>query len=102
MRVRIVAADELYNEFSSGTPDANAYRRYVKMLYDRAQSGNDAPKHILLFGPCVWDNRMLTTECKNLNLNDFLLAYESNDSFSAMNCYVDDGFFTYLDDGEGT
>ena len=102
MRVRIVAADELYNEFSSGTPDANAYRRYVKMLYDRAQSGNDAPKHILLFGPCVWDNRMLTTECKNLNPNDFLLAYESNDSFSAMNCYVDDGFFTYLDDGEGT
>lgn len=34
--------------------------------------------------------------------HDFLLAYESNDSFSAMNCYVDDGFFTYLDDGEGT
>ena len=27
LRVRIVPADELYNEFSSGTPDANAYRR---------------------------------------------------------------------------
>ncbi len=33
MRVQIVPADELYNEFSSGTPDANAYRRYLKMLY---------------------------------------------------------------------
>ena len=102
LSVRIVSADELYNEFSSGTPDANAYRRYVKMLYDRAQSSNDAPKYLLLFGPCVWDNRMLTTECKKLNPDDFLLAYESDNSFSAINCYVDDGFFTYLDDGEGT
>lgn len=102
LRVKIVAANELYNEFSSGTPDANAYRRYVKMLYDRAQSSNDAPKYLLLFGPCVWDNRMLTTECKNLNPDDFLLAYESENSFNAINCYVDDGFFTYLDDGEGT
>ncbi len=102
LSVRIVAADELYNEFSSGTPDANAYRRYVKMLYDRAQSDNDAPKYLLLFGPCVWDNRMLTTDCKSLNADDFLLAYESENSFNAINCYVDDGFFTYLDDGEGT
>ncbi len=100
-RVKIVAADELFNEFSSGTPDANAYRRYVKMLYDRAQSNNDAPKYLLLFGPCVWDNRMLTNECKSLNPDDFLLAYESENSFNAINCYVDDGFFTYLDDGEG-
>ena len=34
LSVNIVPADELYNEFSSGTPDANAYRRYLKMLYD--------------------------------------------------------------------
>ena len=40
MKVRIVPADELYNEFSSGTPDANAYRRYMKMLYDRAGMTN--------------------------------------------------------------
>ena len=54
MRVNIVPADELYNEFSSGTPDANAYRRYLKMLYDRAGSGGRAPRYLLLFGDCVW------------------------------------------------
>ena len=32
LRVRIVPADELFNEFSSGTPDANAYRRYLKAI----------------------------------------------------------------------
>ena len=44
MIVRIIPADELYNEFSSGTPDANAYRRYLKMLYDRAETNDDAPE----------------------------------------------------------
>lgn len=102
LRVNIVPADELYNEFSSGTPDANAYRRYMKMLYDRAQTEDDQPKYLLLFGGCVWDNRMLTSDCKGLNPDDFLLAYESENSFNAIYCYVDDGFFTYLDDGEGT
>ena len=102
LRVTIVPADELYNEFSSGTPDANAYRRYMKMLYDRAQTEADQPKYLLLFGGCVWDNRMLTSDCKGLNPDDFLLAYESENSFNAIYCYVDDGFFTYLDDGEGT
>ena len=41
LRVRIVPADELINEFSSGTPDATAYRRYMKMLYDRAETEAD-------------------------------------------------------------
>ncbi len=101
MRVNIVPADELYNEFSSGTPDANAYRRYMKLLYDRADDEADLPKYLLLFGDCVWDNRMLTTTCRNLNADDYLLCFESEDSFNEITCYVDDGFFCYLDEGEG-
>lgn len=101
MRVRIVPADELYNEFSSGTPDANAYRRYMKMLYDRAESDKDMPKYLLLFGDCVWDNRMLTSDCRNLDPDDYLLCFESENSFNKISCYVDDGFFCLLDDGEG-
>lgn len=101
MRVTIVPADELYNEFSSGTPDANAYRRYLKMLYDRAETEADMPSYLLLFGDCVWDNRMNTVECSGLNPDDFLLCHESDNSFNNVYCYVDDGFFCYLDDGEG-
>ncbi len=99
--VRIVPADELYNEFSSGTPDAMAYRRYMKMMYDRASTEKELPKSLLLFGDCVWDNRMLTPDCRQLNPNDYLLAYESENSFSATDCYVNDGWFTLMDDGEG-
>lgn len=101
LRVNLVPADELYNEFSSGTPDASAYRRYLKMLYDRAQTDADLPRYLLLFGDCVWDNRLLTSACKSLNADDLLLCHESENSFSQTTCYVDDGFFALLDDGEG-
>ena len=101
LRVKVVPADELFNEFASGTPDANAYRRYLKMLYDRAVDDKDMPRFLLLFGDCVWDNRMLTSNCRTLSPDDYLLAYESENSFSETSCYVDDGYFCLLDDGEG-
>ena len=100
LRVTIVPADELYNEFSSGTPDATAYRRYLKMLYDRATTSNDKPRYLLLFGDGAWDNRMLTSEWSGYNTDDYLLCYESENSFSQVNCYVSDDFFCLLDDEE--
>lgn len=101
MTVNIVPADELYNEFSSGTPDAGAYRRYLKMMYDRATTDDELPKSLLLFGDCVWDNRLLSADVRNLDADDYLLCYESENSYSLVYCYVDDGWLTLLDDGEG-
>ena len=101
MRVRIVPADELFNEFASGTPDANAYRRYLKMLYDRAENESDMPRYLLLFGDGAWDNRMLTTDWSNTSPDDFLLCYESENSFSETDSYVSDDYYCMLDDGEG-
>ena len=101
MRVNIVPADELYNEFSSGTPDANAYRRYLKMLYDRAESESDMPRYLLLFGDGAWDNRMLTSDWSNTSPDDFLLCYESENSFSETDSYVSDDYYCMLDDDEG-
>ena len=100
MRVRIVPADELYNEFSSGTPDATAYRRYMKMLYDRAETDQDQPRYLLLFGDGAWDNRMLCGDWDDYDPDDFLLCFESENSFSHVSCYVSDDFFCLLDDGE--
>ncbi len=101
MRVNIVPADELYNEFSSGTPDANAYRRYMKMLYDRADSEADMPRFLLLLGDGAWDNRMLSGAWQGNSPNDFLLCYESENSYSEVDCYVSDDYFCLLDDNEG-
>ncbi len=99
LKVRIVPADELYNEFSSGTPDVSAYKRYMKMLYDRADKEQKA-KCLLLFGDCTFDNRMLTAESQDKSLDDHLLCYESENSYSSTDCYVSDDFLTYLEDKE--
>ena len=101
LSVRLVPADELFNEFSSGTPDASAYRNYLKMLYDRADDASQLPQYLLLFGDCAFDNRMLTSHFSMFSPDDFLLAFESEDSFSETLTYTDDGYFCNLDDGEG-
>ena len=36
----VVQPAHIYNEFSSGTPDATAIRRFMKMFYDRARNGD--------------------------------------------------------------
>ena len=100
MTVRIVPADELYNEYSSGTPDATAYRRYMKMMYDHATTDNEKPRYLLLFGDGGWDNRMKTAEWSGYDADDYLLCYESENSFSQVNCYVSDDFYCLLDDEE--
>ena len=101
LRVRIVPADELFNEFSSGTPDVNAYRRYLKMLYDRAETEADMPRYLLLLGDGAWDNRMLSSDWKGYSPDDFLLCYESENSYSATDCFVSDDYFGLMDDNEG-
>ena len=101
LTVKVVRADEVYNEFSSGTPDATAYRRYVKMLYDRAATIEEAPKYLLLFGDGAWDNRMLTSTWKNTSPDDYLLCYEAENSYSSTSSHVVEDYFGLLDDGEG-
>lgn len=97
--VAVVTAEQVYNEFSSGTPDATAYRRLMKMLYDRASSPVDAPKYLLLFGDALVDNRAISYSGRNPN--DYLLCYESENSVSAIYSYVLEDYYGYLDDGEG-
>ena len=103
LRVKVVRADQIYNEFSSGTPDATAYRRFMKMLYDRAaDTPADQPRYLLLFGDAAWDNRMITNAWVNQRPENFLLCYESINSWHDVNSYVMEDYFGLLDDGEGT
>ena len=101
LRVCIVRADMVYNEFSSGTPDPTAYRLFMKMLYDKASREEDAPRYLLLFGDCAWDNRMYSNAWQKTNPDDYLLCYESENSFSDTKSYVMEDYFGLLDDGEG-
>lgn len=104
MKCVVVRADQIYNEFSSGTPDATAYRRFMKMLYDKAQDNTSlsVPRNLLLFGACYWDNRLLSSEVKGKSQSDLLLSYESDNSWSMIDSYICEEYFGLLEDGSGS
>ena len=100
LNVAVVRADMIYNEFSSGTPDATAIRRFMKMLYDRG-GVQSAPRYLLLMGDGAWDNRMHVSDWASQNPDDYLLCYESYESLSHTASYVMEDYFGLLDDMEG-
>jgi hypothetical protein len=92
----VADVEQVYREFSSGSPDPVALRDFVKMFYDKA--GNDTlrrPKYLLLFGDGSFDyrNRIIG----NTNL---VPAYESPFSLDPLTTYTSDDFFGLLDDGD--
>lgn len=101
LTVEVVTTEQVYNEFSSGTPDATAYRWVMKMLYDRAivaNSTKDLPKYLLLFGKGSFDNRKITSNSGD----NLVLTYEAENSLTTTLSYVTDDYFALLDDNEGT
>ncbi len=96
LSVLVVQPELIYNEFSSGTPDATAYRWLMKMLYDRAGSDvSKLPKALLFMGVSSYDNRGLVHQALPL------LSYQSVNSLVATSSYTTDDYYAFLDDNEG-
>ncbi len=99
--VAIVTDEQVYNEFSSGTPDATAYRMFMKMLYDRAldsEGSEHAPRFLLLVGDGSYDNRKRTLA----SATPVLLTYQANNSVNEVEAYSSDDYFGFLKDASGT
>lgn len=91
----VVTPQEIYNEFSSGSQDISAIRDFTKMLYDKAQSSNDIPKYLLLFGDASYDYKNRVKNNSNL-----VPTFETPQSIIKINAYCTDDFFGFLDDEE--
>lgn len=91
--VLVVTPKEIYNEFSSGTPDASAIRWFLKMFYDRGE----LKKNVLLFGDGCFDNRNLMKPADAPKTN-FIVAYEGGSFHDQTTSYVTDDYFCYLND----
>ena len=92
LKVLVVTQQQVFNEFSGGTPDVGAVRNYARMFYQR----NEGFRYLLLFGDGTYDNRNILGANANL-----LLTFQSEDAESTDNSCVSDDFFGMLDDGEG-
>lgn len=90
--VKVVTQQQIYNEFSGGTPDVAAIRNYARMLYQR----NDKFRYLLLFGDGTYDNRNILGTNSN-----HILTYQTEDAESISESCVSDDFFGLLDDNEG-
>lgn len=99
----IVRPELIYNEFASGKPDATAYRRFMKMFYDRAECSGDKelyPRYLLLFGDGSCDNKHTTSEWQGYKY-PFLLTFQSESSIDERSSYVTDDYFAFLKDSDG-
>ena len=100
MTVEVVTTEQVYNEFSSGTPDATAYRWFMKMLYDRALTTgieNDKPKYLLLFGKGSYDNRKIRSDSGD----NLILTFQADNSLVSTSSYVTDDYFALLGNDDG-
>ena len=94
--VHVVTTGQIYNEFSSGGPDAVAIRSFAKMFYDRAQANPEtAPKYLLLFGDGTYDPKNRVPDN-----NNFVLTYQVVGSENHISALVTDDFYGMLDDNE--
>lgn len=97
MTTAVVTDQQVYNEFSSGTPDATAYRWIMKMLYDRGVGSIHKPSHLMLFGDGTFDNRKLLPASGE----PILLTYQAKNSTVETKAYATDDYFGFLDNNEG-
>lgn len=96
LNTTVVTVNQVYNEFSSGTPDPAAIRDFVKMYYDRANGDSTkSPKYLLLFGDASFDYKARITNNTNL-----VPAWESPVSLDPLSSYTSDDFFGLLGDSD--
>ena len=93
MVVHVLDQQKIFNEFSSGTPDAMGIRLMSKMFYDR---NRNKYKNLLMFGAGNYDNRQL-----HAKRDCTILTYEASVSNDEEYSYVCDDFFGILDDNSG-
>ncbi len=96
LTIGLVTTQQIYNEFSSGTTDISAIRNFMKMFYDRAETPDEMPRYLLLFGNGTYDNKDLLGYGGNL-----IPTYQSYASLAPRNSYMTDDYYGLLADHEG-
>lgn len=95
LKVHVVTAPQIYNEFSSGTLDVTAIKWFAKMFYDRANGNADLmPKNLLLFGDGTYDPKNIISNA------NYIPTYQVQNSENHIDALVTDDYFGMMDDNE--
>lgn len=102
MTVHVVTPESLYNEFSSGNPDLSAFRKAMKMWYDRdIESGSQKIKYCLIFSRPTYDNKMASATVKAAGYPRVPI-WQSPTGFTDNSSYSTDDFIGMLEDSNST
>ncbi|MFZ4708147.1 MAG: type IX secretion system sortase PorU, partial [Bacteroidales bacterium] len=94
-KVTVVTNEQVYNEFSSGSPDISAIRDFARLLYQKPEAGNKL-RYLLLFGDGSYDYK----DRVPFNTNR-VLTFQTKESLNSVYSYASDDFFGLLDANEG-
>ena len=101
LEVAVVTPQQVYNEFSSGTPDVTAFRKLLKMWYDRAaDNGGDYTRYCLLMSRPTYDHKMVTTAVKRAGYPRVPI-WQSEGSYTEGGSYSTDDYIGMLADNPG-
>lgn len=97
LTAQVVNVDDIYEEFSSGSPDITGIRDFIKYIYDNNTSADRKLQYVCFFGDASYDYKDRIT-----NNNNIVPVYESEQSYNLAFSYVTDDFFAMLENNEGT
>lgn len=98
----VVSPELIYNEFSSGTCDISAFRKYFKMLYDRGRAGQGPElKYVVLMGRTTLDNRGLSSAAPSYSTLPSWMPLAPAASLSDNDGFCTDDFVAMLGDNSG-
>lgn len=101
MVVHVFTPEEVYNEFSSGSADIGAFRKALKMWYDRGRLGGSRQlKYCILMSRATFDNLGKTEQVRRAGYPR-LPMWEDTGGLSEHSSYGTDDIIAMLEDNPG-
>lgn len=99
MTVHVLSPEKIYNEFSSGNADISAFRKLLKMWYDRSQDNPEGRKlgYCLLMGRPTYDQKGKNPETIKAGYPRTLI-WQSPGGLTETSSYCTDDFIAMLED----
>lgn len=99
LTVTVLTPEQIYNEFSSGVPELTAFRKLLKMWYDRAAASDslDHTRYCIIMSRPSYDNKGVSQRVKSAAYPR-LPIWQSENSTSATLSYSTDDYVGMLQD----
>ncbi|SNR14916.1 type IX secretion system sortase PorU [Tenacibaculum jejuense] len=93
LNTKVINVLDIYNEFSSGSPDIVGIRDFIKYLHD---TSTRKLQYVCFFGDSSYDFKDRVT-----GNNNIVPTFHAEESFDLVASYVTDDFFVMIDDDDG-